>query len=91
MEVLRQRHDEAQASDRFVGRILQLHYLNGRIVKIALAQEVTDWSEADLAEEIVAMATLARKQGLTAQHSFTAAFMRQLGHDPAATHYQDDH
>lgn len=59
--------------------------LNGRVVKVDLAQAVTGWSEAHLAEEIMVIATLARKQALAAQHSFTAAFMRQLGHDPAAT------
>lgn len=59
--------------------------LDGRVVKVDLAQEVTGWSEAHLAEEIVVIATLARKQALAAQHSFTAAFMQQLGHDPAAT------
>lgn len=59
--------------------------LNGRVVTVDLAQAVTGWSEAQLAEEIVVIATLARKQALAAQHSFTAAFMRQLGHDPAAT------
>ena len=59
--------------------------LNGRVVAVDLTQAVTGWSEAQLAEEIVVIATLARKQALAAQHSFTAAFMRQLGHDPAAT------
>ncbi len=59
--------------------------LNGRVVTVDLAQAVTGWSEDRLAEEIVVIATLARKQALAAQHSFTAAFMRQLGHDPAAT------
>lgn len=59
--------------------------LNGRVVRVDLAQAVSGWSEAQLAEEIVLIATLARKQALAAQHSFTAAFMRQLGHDPAAT------
>lgn len=59
--------------------------LNGRVVSVDLAQAVTSWSEAQLAEEIVVIATLARKQALAAQHSFTAAFMQQLGHDPAAT------
>lgn len=59
--------------------------LNGRVVTVDLAQAVTGWSEAQLAEEIVVIATLARKQALAAQHSFTAAFMQQLGHDPAAT------
>jgi len=59
--------------------------LNGRIVKVELAQAVTGWSETQLADEIVLLATLARNQALAAQHSFAAAFMRQLGHDPAAT------
>ena len=59
--------------------------LNGRVVTVNLAQAVSGWSEAQLAEEIVVIATLARKQALAAQHSFTAEFMRQLGHDPAAT------
>ncbi|MBJ7341429.1 MAG: hypothetical protein JHC64_27275 [Mycolicibacterium sp.] len=59
--------------------------LNGRIMTVDLARAVTSWSEAHLAEEIVVIATLARKQALAAQHSFTAAFMQQLGHDPAAT------
>ncbi|MEU0498245.1 YbaB/EbfC family DNA-binding protein [Mycobacterium sp. NPDC006124] len=59
--------------------------LNGRIVTVELAHSVADWSEAQLADEIVVLATLARKKALAAQHSFTAAFMQQLGHDPAAT------
>jgi len=59
--------------------------LNGRVVTVELAPAVTSWSEAQLADEIVVLATLARKQALAAQHSFTAALMQQLGHDPAAT------
>jgi hypothetical protein len=59
--------------------------MNGRVVTVDLSPAVAAWSEAHLAEEIVVIATLARKQALAAQHSFTAAFMRQLGHDPAAT------
>ncbi|MCV7422612.1 hypothetical protein H7K45_18870 [Mycobacterium yunnanensis] len=59
--------------------------LSGRIVTVELAHSVAEWSEAQLADEIVVLATLARKQALAAQHSFTAAFMQQLGHDPAAT------
>lgn len=59
--------------------------LNGRVVEVELTHAVTGWSEVQLADEIVVLATLARKQALAAQHSFTAAFMQQLGHDPAAT------
>lgn len=59
--------------------------LNGRVVAVELTHAVTGWSEVQLADEIVVLATLARKQALAAQHSFTAALMRQLGHDPAAT------
>lgn len=59
--------------------------MSGRVVSVDLSPAVTTWSEAQLAEEIVLIATLARKQALAAQHSFAAAFMRQLGHDPAAT------
>jgi ESX secretion-associated protein EspD/H len=59
--------------------------LNGRVVAVELTHAVTGWSEDQLADEIVVLATLARKQALAAQHSFTAALMRQLGHDPAAT------
>jgi hypothetical protein len=60
--------------------------MNGQVVKVALLPEVTSWTESRLADEIVVIATLARKQAQAAQHSFAAAFMRQLGHDPAATH-----
>lgn len=59
--------------------------LSGRVVAVELTHAVTGWSEVQLADEIVVLATLARKQALAAQHSFTAALMRQLGHDPAAT------
>jgi hypothetical protein len=67
------------------GTVSATALMSGQVVKVALSPQVTKFTESQLAEEITFVATLARKQAQAAQHSFAAAFMRRLGHDPAAT------
>jgi hypothetical protein len=42
-------------------------------------------TEAELAEEIRAIATLARQQAQAGQHALIARLMQELGRDPAST------
>lgn len=59
--------------------------MSGRVLRVDLLPEVTKLTEAELAEEITVISTLARQQARAAQHAFAAALMRRLGHDPTAT------
>jgi hypothetical protein len=67
------------------GTVSATALMNGQVLKVELTSDVTRMTEAELAEEIAVISTLARKQGQAAQHAFVAEFMRQLGHDPAGT------
>jgi hypothetical protein len=67
------------------GTVLATALMNGQLLRVELTSDVTRMTEAELAEEIAVISTLARKQGQAAQHAFVAEFMRQLGHDPAGT------
>ena len=59
--------------------------LDGRVIDIAISPNVMRMTEAELADEIMLVATLARQQGRAAQHAYVAALMRHLGHDEAGT------
>jgi hypothetical protein len=56
----------------------------GHIVDVALAPRVVEMTEAELAEEIVVIAALARRQSMAAQHMVVAGYMAELGHDGIA-------
>jgi hypothetical protein len=56
----------------------------GHLVDVALAPRVVEMTEAELAEEIVVIAALARQQSMAAQHVVVAGYMAELGHDGAA-------
>lgn len=44
--------------------------MDGRIHRVTLSAKVTSMSEAELAEEVLVIAALARQNGLAAQHSY---------------------
>lgn len=59
--------------------------MDGKILKIELAPQVTAMTEAELGREIAFIAKLARMQAHAAQHCVIAAMLNRMGHDPAAT------
>lgn len=59
--------------------------MDGRILHIDLAPQVTAMSETELAKEIMLVAEMARMQAQAAQHAVIAAMMNRTGLDPAAT------
>jgi len=59
--------------------------IGGQIIKIDLAPRSTEWTEAELATEIMVIARLARRQAQAAQYAIISAYLRQLGQDEAAT------
>lgn len=58
---------------------------DGRVGRIALSQNVTTMTEADLAEEIVVIARLATQDARAAQYADMLEGMREQGHDDAST------
>ncbi|AKS36074.1 hypothetical protein AFA91_04580 [Mycolicibacterium goodii] len=57
----------------------------GQILRVELAPPVVKMTEHELAEEIMGVCTMARRQGAAARHAIIAEVMRLLGLDPAAT------
>lgn len=61
--------------------------MDGRTQRVELSPKVTSMSEADLADEILVIADLARQKGLAAQHSYLlgddslSETMREMGVD----------
>ena len=60
-------------------------YLDGRVHHIDLTAKATTMTEAQLAEEILIIAGLARQKARSAQYAFMLDGMRDLGHDNVAT------
>jgi hypothetical protein len=67
------------------GTVTVTAFLDGRVKQIDLSPQVTDMTEADLAEEIVVIATLATAEARSAQYAYMLEGMRQQGHDDVAT------
>lgn len=65
--------------------------MDGRVLSIDLAPEVTAMSERELAKEIMLVAEMARMQAQAAQHAVIAAMMDRTGLDPAATRHFIEH
>jgi hypothetical protein len=59
--------------------------LDGRVQHIDLTTKVTNMTEAQLADEILVIADLARQQARSAQYASMLEGMRDLGHDNAST------
>ena len=58
----------------------------GQVLRVELAPQVVKMTEHELAQEIIGVSAMARRQGAAARHAIIAEVMRLLGHDPAATH-----
>ena len=67
------------------GSVTATSLLGGQILRVKLSSRVTKMSESELANEIVAICTLATRQGEATQHHLVATLMHELGHDPATT------
>jgi hypothetical protein len=59
--------------------------LDGRVLRVELAPQVTSMTESELADEISVIAGLARQQARAAQHALVVESMLTLGHDRVAT------
>lgn len=59
--------------------------MDGRVFRIDLAPQVTEMTEAQLAREITAVATLARMQAQAGQYVVIGELMRPLGYDEVST------
>ena len=57
--------------------------MDGRIHRVRLAPSVTAMTEAELAEEVLVIAGLARQDGRSAQYDVMYSGLRELGHDRA--------
>ena len=60
-------------------------FVDGRVSRVELTDEVATMAESDLAEEIVVIARLATQQARAAQYRSVLDGMRERGHDDAAT------
>jgi hypothetical protein len=58
-------------------------YLDGRIHHVELADNVTDMSEPELADELRVIAELARQRARSELHTLIVEGVRVMGHDPA--------
>ena len=67
------------------GTVTVTSFLDGRVQQIDLAPRLAGMTEADLADEIVAIAGLATMDARSAQYSFMLDGMRQHGHSDVAT------
>ena len=65
--------------------VLVTALIDGRPLSVELAPSVATMTEAELADEIMVMATTARMQALAAQHGIIAQYMTYLGSDPVGT------
>jgi hypothetical protein len=59
--------------------------LSGQVHSVELSPRVVTMSEGELAQEILMISALASRQALAGAHALTAAVLRRLGHDAAAT------
>lgn len=67
------------------GSVTATTLMGGQVFRVTLSSQVTRFSEAELANEILAVCTLASRQADAAQHYLVATLMRELGHDPTQT------
>ncbi|MBS9532803.1 YbaB/EbfC family DNA-binding protein [Mycobacterium sp. M1] len=67
------------------GTVSVTAYMDGRVGSIELSPKVTDMTEAELADEIVVIARLAREKARSAQYVFISEVMQQLGPGTAET------
>jgi hypothetical protein len=67
------------------GTVTVTAFLDGRVKQVDLSPKATDMTEADLADEIVAIAGLATADARSAQYAYMLEGMRQQGHDDVAT------
>lgn len=67
------------------GTVTVSTFMDGSVQRIDLTPEVVSMTEADLAEEIVVIATLATQDARAAQYVHVLDGMRQQGHDDVAT------
>ncbi|MEV3903674.1 YbaB/EbfC family DNA-binding protein [Mycobacterium sp. NPDC050551] len=67
------------------GTVTVTAFLDGRIQQVELSPRVVGMTEADLAEEIVVIASLATTDARSAQFSFMLDGMREHGHSDVAT------
>lgn len=66
------------------GTVSATAMIGGRIHCVDIL-DASSFSEAELADEIVVLADLAKEKALTAQHAVIVELMRGLGHDRAGT------
>lgn len=67
------------------GTVTVSTHMDGSVQRIDLTHGVVAMTEADLAEEIVVIATLATQDARAAQYVHVLESMRQQGHDDVAT------
>lgn len=59
--------------------------LSGQVYCVELSPRIVSMTESELAQEILTISALASRQALAGAHALTAAVLRRLGHDAAAT------
>ena len=59
--------------------------MDGRVTRIELSPRTTDYTEQELADEIVIIAGLATQKAKSAQYQAMLEAMREQGHDDVAT------
>ncbi|WP_260508793.1 hypothetical protein [Mycolicibacterium farcinogenes] len=67
------------------GVVTATSLLGGQVIRVKLSSQATKMSESELADEIVAISTLACRQAAATQHYLIATLMNRLGQDPAST------
>ena len=65
------------------GTVSATTLIDGRVHEIKLSGGANRLTESELAEEILEMATLARRKAQAAQHALVVESISALGHDPA--------
>jgi hypothetical protein len=66
------------------GTVTVTTYLNGCVQHVGLAQTVTKMTEAELAQEIMAVTAVAATKARAALHTFVAGLLRLQGMDSAS-------
>lgn len=64
------------------GTVSATALMDGRPIQVALAPQVSNMTESQLAEEISLIARLASQNACAGQHLLVSGMIQQLGHDP---------
>lgn len=67
------------------GSVTATALMDGLVFQVELSSQVTKMTESELADEIVTVCTLARRQAEAARHYLIATLMTELGQDPVGT------